>query len=288
MSGFIPCFPSGIIVSYDLVNLEDENHHKTFEETLQFLKGITDKTKGDILCKPIVKILEDKLLVGLLTETNQFIPIIEPEQDFDQSIKYTIDDDNYIHINKISQTIKKPDKNREEYIKKIKLETVLYNTFRNRLKMLLNNFKNKNSREEIEDVANSSQMLYFLQLEKLILLIETLMNDIVEFIPTTTKNIKIIDDNLNNDGDILLIPKNNLLSNLDNKEIYYSKIADELIRYNRIKHFMFKPKMFLSFTDLQYNLHDNEIILLQSLLTQDYFDDLVPDHKSKYISYHII
>ena len=151
--------------------------------------------------------------------------------------------------------------------------------------MLLNNFKNKNAREEIEDIANSSQMLYFSQLEKLILLIETLMNDSVDFIPTSKQNIKIINENLNKGGDILLIPKNNLLSELDNKKIYYSKLADELIRYNRIKHFMFKPKMFLSFTDLQYNLSDDEIILLQSLLTQDYFDDLVPDHKSKYVSF---
>ena len=43
--------------------------------------------------------------------------------------------------------------------------------------------------------------------------------------------------------------------------------------------------MFLSFTNLDYNLNENEIILLQSLLTQDYFDDLIPDNKSKYISF---
>jgi len=115
--------------------------------------------------------------------------------------------------------------------------------------------------------------------------LESLMNDNVSFIPNSKDNIKIIEDNLKSNGDILLIPKTNLLSNLDNKEIYYSKLADELIRYVRIKQFMFKPKMFLSFTNLDYNLNENEIILLQSLLTQDYFDDLIPDNKSKYISF---
>ena len=87
-------------------------------------------------------------------------------------------------------------------------------------------------------------------------------------------------------GDVLLVPKNNLLSKLDNEDIYFSKIADELIRYNRIKQFMFKPKMFLSFTDLKYDLNMDEIILLQSLMTNEYFDDLVPAVTSKYISFN--
>lgn len=128
-------------------------------------------------------------------------------------------------------------------------------------------------------------MVYFLQLEKLIRLIKQLMSQSVEFVPVTRQSIKNIEDNLK-EGDILLIPKNNLLSSLDNEEIYYSKIADELIRYNRIKQFMFKPKMFLSFTELKYDLTQDEIILLQSLLTQDYFDDLIPDVTSKYISFN--
>ena len=283
--GFIPCFPSGIISGYDLVDIENDENNKTMEETLQFLKLILDKTNNEILCKPVVKILEDELVIGVLTETNQLIPLIEPEQNTDQSIKYTINDDNFIQINKITQISTKQDKTREEYVKKVKLETELYNTFRNTLRKLLNNYKNRNDRSEIEEVANSPRMLYYTQLEKLILLLESLMNDNVSFIPNNEDNIKTIEDNLKSDGDVLLIPNNNLLSSLDNKEIYYSKLADELIRYVRIKQFMFKPKMFLSFTNLEYNLNENEIILLQSLLTQDYFDDLIPDNKSKYISF---
>jgi hypothetical protein len=76
------------------------------------------------------------------------------------------------------------------------------------------------------------------------------------------------------------------MNNLDNEDIYYSKVADELIRYNRIKQFMFEPKVFLSFSDIKYNLNENEIILLQSLLTQDYFEDLVPKPDSKYITFN--
>ena len=284
-SGFIPCFPSGIISSYELIDMENKEQQKKLEETMQFLNMVSDETKGEILCKPIVKILEGKLIVGLLTETNQFIPLVEPELDTDQSIKHTIQDENFFQVNKVTQTSKKIDKTREEYVKKIKLETELYNAFRNKLRTLLNNFKNKNIRDEIEGISNSAQMVYYLQLERLVRLIKNLMSDDVEFVPVTNNSVTRIEANLKK-GDIILIPKKNLLSELDNEEIYYSKISDELIRYIRIKQFMFAPNMFLSFTDLKYNLNSDEIILLQSLLTNDYFDNMVPDVTNKYISFN--
>jgi hypothetical protein len=63
-------------------------------------------------------------------------------------------------------------------------------------------------------------------------------------------------------------------------------MADEIIRYNRIKSFIFQPKSFLAFGQLKYNLRDDEIILLQSLLTQEYFEDLIPAQINKYIKYN--
>lgn len=111
------------------------------------------------------------------------------------------------------------------------------------------------------------------------------MSEDVEFVPVTNNSITRIEANLKK-GDVILIPKKNLLSELDNEEIYYSKISDELIRYVRIKQFMFAPNMFLSFTDLKYNLNADEIILLQSLLSSDYFDDLIPDVSNKYVSFN--
>ena len=68
--------------------------------------------------------------------------------------------------------------------------------------------------------------------------------------------------------------------------IYFSKIADELIRYNRIKSFIFEPSSFLMFNELKYNLTDNEIILMNSLLTQEYFENLIPAPVNKYIKYN--
>jgi hypothetical protein len=63
-------------------------------------------------------------------------------------------------------------------------------------------------------------------------------------------------------------------------------MADELIRYNRIKSFMLQPQTYLSFGNIGYNLRDNEIILIQSLLTQEYFDNLIPAVTNKYLKYN--
>ena len=53
-----------------------------------------------------------------------------------------------------------------------------------------------------------------------------------------------------------------------------------------LNHLFFKPNTFLSFSDLKYNLSNNEIILLQSLLTQGYFDDLIVAPTNKYVKHN--
>jgi hypothetical protein len=44
--------------------------------------------------------------------------------------------------------------------------------------------------------------------------------------------------------------------------------------------------MYLSFGNIGYNLKDNEIILIQSLLTQDYFESLIPAVINKYTKFN--
>ena len=71
-----------------------------------------------------------------------------------------------------------------------------------------------------------------------------------------------------------------------NEQIYFGRMSDELIRYNRIKSFILQPQTYLSFGNIGYNLRDNEIIMIQSLLTQDYFETLVPAVVNKYTKYN--
>jgi hypothetical protein len=81
----------------------------------------------------------------------------------------------------------------------------------------------------------------------------------------------------------LILPEKNLITENSNETIYYGRMADELIRYNRIRSFMLEPQTYLSFENIGYNLLENEIILIQSLLTQEYFENLIPAATNKYV-----
>jgi putative methyltransferase (TIGR04325 family) len=96
----------------------------------------------------------------------------------------------------------------------------------------------------------------------------------------STPNLCVVTDNGTCN---LILPERNLITNKENEPIYFGRMADELIRYNRIKSFMFQPQTYLSFGNISYNLRDNEIILIQSTLTQEYFENLVPAVTNKYV-----
>jgi hypothetical protein len=85
---------------------------------------------------------------------------------------------------------------------------------------------------------------------------------------------------------IISFPAKNLVTHTSNEEYYFGRMADELIRYNRIKSFIFKPQAYLSFGQLKYNLRDNEIIVLQDMLTHDFFDNLIPSDINIYAKYN--
>ena len=168
--GFIPCYPSALNdelkKDLDFVFMTDLSLWNTYENTFIFLTKLEKRSKkrrnvADIPCKPAFKIIEDEHVVGILTETNQFIqlsqPILETDIDSDYNIP-SINNDNYI-INSKKQpmvsidipilTSEGVDKERVDYIKKIKLETNFYNVFRNTIRILINDYENIKIREQI-------------------------------------------------------------------------------------------------------------------------------------------
>ncbi len=324
--GFVPCYPSSIDdsikQSIDYVLMNDDDLWTTYDKTVEFLNKLDKRsgkrrTEPSIPCKPAFKIIEDELIVGILTNTNQFIQLSEPihEQNINPSLDLpSITDDNYIVNTKtkpmlqsevLIATQKDVDVEREDYIKKIKLETSFYNVFRNTIRILINNYEHIKLREQIEQEIKKQYILYNEKLNNVNTLLQKLVGKKIQFIGD--KNYyKLIGEvstcivkdgtqcanasNLcmaTNDGECnLILPERNLITGKENKRIYFGRMADELIRYNRIKSFMFQPQTYLSFSKLGYNLRDNEIILIQSSLTQEYFDNLTPAVTNKYTKFN--
>jgi hypothetical protein len=321
--GFIPCYPSAI--DEDLkpglhfVFMTDLTLWNTYNDTVQFLLKLYKRSKkrkeySDIPCKPAFKIIEDELVVGILTETNQFIQISKPIAEQDIAIDNNLPsfkNNNYIVNSKASPmvSIDVPistntgvDKERVDYIKKIKLEANFYNVFRNTIRILLNDYENIKIREKIEKENANKFIIYSEKLHKIDSLLKELVNNKIRFVGD--KNFyKLIDEvstcaikdkgkcintpNLcalsENEHCDLILPEKNLITNKENKPIYFGRMSDELVRYSRIKNFMFQPQTYLSFGNVGYNLRDDEIIMIQSLLTQEYFETFVPSTQNKYI-----
>ncbi len=320
LRGYIPCYPSSLCVpKYPNKGKEckfgfiymDEVQWQPYKETMAFLKEFYryEEPQGEyVKCNEgtdLCKVIEDHHIVGILTNTNQFVQISEVlrEDEVSDNIR-AVNNNNYLIADESTLLNQKEDAKRVEYIRRIQLETNFYNVFRNTIRILLGDYLNTDKRKEIQQECNKRFGLYQAKLTKVIELLKDLVGDNIIFSDSfNVKSVKDIytclniDENkcktgnsvcfMTNDKCTLVLPNINLITRKPtNKEQYYGKMADELIRYNRIKSYIFKSKTFLSFNKLGYNLNSNEIILLQSLITQEFFEGLVSSNKNKYAKYN--
>jgi len=82
------------------------------------------------------------------------------------------------------------------------------------------------------------------------------------------------------------IPKDNLIHDGDNENLYIERLTDEIIRYDNIRMFIFDPNMYLSMIQQNYDLNNDEVLVPQSILDKDYFENMVPDIKNSYGDYN--
>ena len=306
-SSFIPCYPSGPLLSLpsEYTWLDDPLYLQSYSNTIKFLMRLNQESKKAIPCNPAYKIVEEiipgkRYVIGILTETNQYIKVKTPYslEDPTDTIK-SIQDIDYINAESEVLFSKETQEERNNEIHKVKLDTRFFNAFRNTVRILINKFQNQAIKKEIQNIMDST-LLYLDKLEKVDKLIQTLMINAVEFREYPNErlnNLSLIGTCFTlNEADCtkklfcnkgrntckLVVPLTNLVNGNNNIYIYFGRIADEILRYNRIKSFIFKPTAFLSFNDVNYDMTDDELIINAALLTQDYFANLVPMHKNSY------
>jgi len=310
LEGFIPCYPSSLTLLsredknklYNFVYMDDNSWYKTYDDTLTFLIGYYEINENDlekISCKNkngFCRVIDDNVVIGFLTNTNQFIPIKNP---FAKNLLNDDDIENIEYGNSyeadLNTLIDTNDTERAKFIKDIELETNYYNVFRNVIRILLNDYKNINKRKELFNLCNDKNVPYFDKLKMVSEILKKITYEYVVFLSkedgydtnkvdqNKLKNC-IKDDNekcsknsnlcaIINGKCGLIIPKNNLVTEKDNQQIYFNKMADELIRYNRISSFIFKPNSYLSFVKIKYKINPDEIILLEEMI-KDYYNEI--------------
>lgn len=301
---FIPTFPSSHLNNLQIKYIDDVKW-LSYEMTIKKLSAVHSVTNGEIRCKPKMRLVEDGLIVGILTETNQFIQLAEPYEtndikyggDFIEVVSYKDNDtkNGYYQIDKKLATLGTKDEIRIKTIRNISLETQFYLAFRIKIRNLLNDFINKDIRKKIIDIIDNVEYSYTYKLKNIIKILVDLTNDHLSFVEISEDALLKLSDlnSFNNYNDIkticftknntICLPSKNLINNENNKIYYFSKMADELLRYNRIRTFIFEPKHYLNVTNIDYSIHKDEILLLQSVLFGNYFDNLIPYNMNQYI-----
>ena len=202
-NGFIPCFPSSLTQldkpgkkkqPYGYVFMTD-NIWQSYDNTLAFLKeyykyeeikknkGQENTIENQYFYKVADAEMDGTIVVGFLTNTNQFIQINEPKpisQITDQIKTITSDDTLTADINTLTSS--KVDGRRADFIKRVQLETIFYNVFRNTIRILFNDYSNSDNRKAIQAECNEHTTLYSAKLTKVVELLKTLVGTNVAFV----------------------------------------------------------------------------------------------------------
>ena len=297
---YLPCFPSAYLNDIPKIYI-DSVDFLDYEKTRDVLNQISVKTKQKILCKPLLKVVEDGLIVGILTETNQFIFIDPPIENIIEDglpvlIASQYKDRKSFVIDDILATSSSLDESRISTVRNISLETHFYNSFRSILRNLINDYLNREIRQEIIRILENHQLLYTVKLKKIDEILRNLSSQSVQFIDKIDDYVKKklaeeMDCSTNCDirsycltrKNKMCVPKINLVSGVDNNILYYSRAADEIVRYKRIQLFMLEPRRYLNITNVEYSIFEDEIMAISSILTDEYFEDLIPYNKNKYV-----
>ena len=141
---YIPCEPSEHQDEYPIIEMDDPNLWCDFDTTLRELVNLK-MANPNILCQPKVKIYDKDIIVGFLTETNQFIKLSgDPAENMVQDEKSKDDlevgdgKDPY-KIEMSIQNTRTNDPERIRTVRNIKLESNFYSVYRSTVKTLLEN-----------------------------------------------------------------------------------------------------------------------------------------------------
>ena len=288
---YLPCRPSSMlnVNEVDYVFMDDPEICNDYITTRNNLQFISKASKGKILCNPVQKILEDKVVVGIVTETNQFIMLSETSEFIHEDDLKTVSGENYVLADKALITTKTQDTDRMKTIQNISLETKFYEVFRYICKTLLNEQSNNTIKKDIQRIIEDPNMLYLTKLQQIKTLITKCCSTYVSFYKYSTSALSSLSDITDcrgveekqycmvaNGTRKFLIPKTHLLSGELNEKVYFDRLSDEILRYKRIQSFMMDPKTYMSVNSNQYVLNPTEMVLVDSLITSEYFSKLKP------------
>jgi hypothetical protein len=275
-SVFVPCFPSTFIPLLRLTFQDDKDNWMDYETTLRLLTVVFSRTQQQIDCIPSRKVIDRNQVVGLVTRTNQYIKLDAPIArdasvliDAKLGLKLLdIRSSDYLNADIKVVTNLPQDADRVTMIQKIHKESYYYTKFRSAVRMLLGLYDKRMIKRDLLMILQNDGLKYNDKLVQVEDKIHALMDDEVEFKETPS------DFDCQLEKCKLELPISSyLIPNGKNNEIYFGKIADELIRFKRVRSFMLEPKNYLNISNVSYKINPDEILLLDSAINSVYLNE---------------
>ena len=282
MGGVVPCYPGFLDVSKDFVFHKNKLLHKTYDSTLSFMTHVFKESKSVIYLLPPKKVLYKEKVVGFMTPLNHFIqifPFVELSAT-DDKLETTdilfIGKEDELMDTIIYENRDKQDTIRDMYIKKIKMENFIFTLFRQRFKMLLEKPDMIERKSDIISIIETVHYMYKFKMEKIKRIIKDAMEEEYIFVDKFTDefmeeiDLKSIPDYIVEEKDNkILVPSKNLITGRLNKEVYFDKLSDELIRFPSLRKYILDPKGYIEAINDEQNVNDDEIIIPESTITRE-------------------
>ena len=293
---FIPLKPSAIHPDYDYDLIHDElwNSYVNTKKILREIHQIIPR----IECNPIYKIVEDNMIVGIITGSNQFVKLNEIVPD-------TREDDIELlpgfDETKIDKMLINHDENRDiirnKVIHFLNLENHFYIAYINSIKVFIHDKKNIKLKKDIENIItrlNTEEMeILYNELYSIIEKI-TLNNfefnsfkddeliNLHEIELCNNKDEKKIYCLFENDKNKLILPIKNLYNGESNLVKYVSDLTHDLLFNNTFQSKVLKNLQTIVNENIPLRINENEILLIESMIKKYYSS--IKRKSSKYIS----
>ena len=322
---FLPTFPSAILPKFPSKWMDEPDIWNTYDNTVFFLQEIYRLSDQRILSNLLYRVVEDEKVVGVITMTNQFLQIMPPIDNrvFSDGLKTLtsgnpIPRDRAIQLASSSSSSSNPNPEWSEKMKmvrNIRLETQFYQAFRNTVRMLLNLYKNRRTRETIRSTIFDRSKTYLekrkvvegllKELGKTAFVFQEYSEEVLDKIqevflcPSSFEgtgegdaegeesNYCLLTFN-EKEGEAgepsLILPQQNLVNlEEENEKNYYRRLSDELVRFKRVRLFMMYPDAYLPLTSGEYKVNADEFVIPKSIMTEEYFSELKTYPLKKYV-----
>lgn len=292
----VPCAPSAPLTNMTVAYMDDESLWTTYEKTRTELSRLHAASNGKIPCNPMLKMIEGPMVIGLLTWTNQMIPINPPTNDVPgDGLKSMPINKTIFQTDDALTKTNEGDTAREKIVRNARIESEMYALFRTTVKTLLAKPANYRIRDRLinETMTRKQGIKYIVnelvKLTRKSVSFKTFGEDVLENMGKMDAIEYDCGGNKKSaflkDGCQLILPLNNILvPTRDNRILYFYRIADELLRFKQQSDFILYPKQIMNTGNTEYKVKQDEFIVLESSLSSDYYDNQTELPINKYMS----